>query len=232
MSAFDPELASKRWDQEYRRGRYHDEPPLSFVETILTTLQSRPAHWNGRGLYVGCGNGRNFLPLVDAGLNLWGLDLSAESLRQLSLQRPSLTDQLIRGDIRDFRADKPFDYVIAIQVFQHGAAADVATYFSQVHTLLRHGGLFFLRVNAATTQIYHRHTVLERNQFGGYTIRYDTGPKQELPVHFYSGDELSQLTQNGFEQVMPLREIRIERDQPQTGFWSQWEGIWQTQPVR
>ena len=39
--------------------------------------------WQSRGLYVGCGNGRNFLPLVDSGLELHGLDVSGESLRQL-----------------------------------------------------------------------------------------------------------------------------------------------------
>jgi len=35
--------------------------------------------------------------------------------------------------------------LIRIQVFQHGADADVATYFEKVGALLRPGGLFFLR---------------------------------------------------------------------------------------
>ena len=209
MPTLDPDLTSQRWDEEYRRGRYLDEPPIPFVETILTTLRTSPAHWNGTGLYVGCGNGRNYLPLADGGLELWGLDLSAESLHQLAGQRPERTSHLIQGDVRDFRFDTPFHYVIAIQVFQHGTAADVSTYFSQVRALLRPGGLFFLRVNAATTQIHHPHTVVERHGHGGFTIRYESGPKQGLPVHFYSADEITQLTQSGFDPVMSLREVRV-----------------------
>ena len=43
----------------------------------------------GTGLYIGCGNGRNYLPLVDAGLNLLGLDVSAEAIKRLSERRPA-----------------------------------------------------------------------------------------------------------------------------------------------
>src|ERR1700750_2950699 len=67
------------WDAEYRRGRYASEPPIAFVETILTMLRAEPALWGGRGLSVGCGNGRNYLPLVDAGATLDGIDLSLEA---------------------------------------------------------------------------------------------------------------------------------------------------------
>ncbi len=63
-------LAARRWDAEYRSGRYADDPPLPFVAEILATLDEHPALRDGVGLYVGCGNGRNYLPLVDAGLRL------------------------------------------------------------------------------------------------------------------------------------------------------------------
>ena len=59
-------------------------------------LRGRPAggvrprhHRRGRqrglrhGLYVGCGNGRNLLPLLDAGLDLTGLDISRQAIAQL-----------------------------------------------------------------------------------------------------------------------------------------------------
>jgi hypothetical protein len=60
------------WDAEYRDGRYSGEPPIAFVGTILETLRGEPALWPGPGLYVGCGNGRNYLPLVDGGADLAG----------------------------------------------------------------------------------------------------------------------------------------------------------------
>src|SRR6266480_5550060 len=104
--------------------------------------------------------------------------------------RRTPTDPSAAPDLRGlptFESSRPaFDYVIALQVFQHGAEADVTTYFTRVAALVRPGGLFFLRVNSASTQIYHAHTVVERNTMGGLTIRYDDGPKRGLLIHFFS----------------------------------------------
>jgi SAM-dependent methyltransferase len=200
-----------------------------FVQTILETLQGYASLRRGVGLYIGCGNGRNYLPLVDAGLELIGLDLSPESLRQLTKRRPACADRLRCMDVRAYAAEKRLSYIIAIQVLQHGTEADVVTYFAKVRTLLQPGGLFFLRVNAASTHIDYPHTVVDRNAFGGLTIRYEAGPKQGLPVHFYSYDELVRLTEAAFEPVLAPREERIMRRPPQTGFWTQWEAIWQKQ---
>lgn len=221
----DQRLAALRWDAEYRGGRYADEPPLPFVLKILAALDDDPAARDGFGLYVGCGNGRNYLPLVDAGLRLYGLDLSLEALRQLAGRRAA-PRPLVCGDFRGFTRGGGLSYVIAIQVFQHGTAADVATYFANVKAGLRQGGLLFLRVNSASTQVFHAHTVLERGERGGRTVRYDAGSKEDMAVHFFSREELADLARDGFEPVMPPRGEIIRRTPPQTGFWAQWEAIW------
>jgi SAM-dependent methyltransferase len=51
------------------------------------------------GVYVGCGNGRNLLPTLDAGLDLIGLDISAEAIGQLGQRRPDRADKPIVGDL-------------------------------------------------------------------------------------------------------------------------------------
>lgn len=215
-----------RWDADYRAGRYVDDPPLPFVRTILATLDENRGARNGSGLYVGCGNGRNFLPLIDAGLNLTGLDVSGEALTQLAERRPALAARLVRADFRDLESGAGLDYLIAIQVFQHGGEADVAAYFDRAASVLRPGGLMFLRVNSATTEVYHRHTVVERHPLGGVTVRYEDGPKRDLLVHFYSRAELLERTRERFSLVMEPREDVIRRDPPKTGCWAQWEAVW------
>ena len=160
----DERLTALRWDAEYRSGRYAADPPLPFVDDILAMLDATPALRDGIGVYVGCGNGRNYLSLVDAGLRVYGLDLSLEALRQLAARRTALP--LICGDFRGFAARGGLAYVVAIQVFQHGTVADVAAYFANVRAVLRPGGLFFLRVNSVATQIVRRHTVIERTAYG------------------------------------------------------------------
>ena len=221
------ELAATRWDAEYRAGRYVAEPPLPFVDRILSTLRADPAALAGVGLYVGCGNGRNYLPLVDAGLDLHGIDVSREALDQLVARRPALAPRLACGDFLGLASASPFDYLVAIQVFQHGAQADAAAYFDKTAAVLRAGAPFFLRVNSASTEMYLRHTVVDRNDAGGFTIRYDEGPKRGLCVHFYARAELLELARGRFRLVAEPREDVTARTPPQTGSWSQWEVVWQ-----
>lgn len=141
-------------------------------------------------------------------------------------REPALSTRLICADFRTFVSQRRFSYVIAIQVFQHGVAADVAKYFSGIGSLLSPGGLFFLRVNATSTQIRRPHTVIDRNDLGGVKILYEAGPKQGLPVHFYARDELLSLTRDDFAVVAEPREDVTVRTPPEAGHWVQWEAIW------
>jgi len=221
------ELVSTRWDAEYREGRYATEPPLAFADEIVATLRAHPDARAGTGLYVGCGNGRNYLPLADAGLNLQGLDVSREAIDQLAVRRPALAPRLACGDFLDLAVDAAFDYLVAIQVFQHGGAADAAAHFAKAAAALKSGGLLFVRVNSASTEIYFRHTVIEQNRFGGLTIRYDEGPKDGLCVHFYAREELLDLAQPRFRLLAGPRADVTHRAPPKTGRWAQWEAVWQ-----
>ncbi len=221
----DERKVSARWDKLYRAGRYAEDPPIPFVKKILSTLQTSSLR-NGTGLYVGCGNGRNYLPLVNSGLHLYGVDISQVALRQLAEKHPSVADLLIHADFRNLHAPEKYGYVIAIQVFQHGFSADVASYFANVKSMLAPGGLFFLRVNSASTHVHRPHTIAEQDQLGGKTVIYEASSKKGLPVHFYGKDEILQLTRDGFELVEELREDVTQRTPSEKGFWSQWEGIW------
>ena len=163
---------------------------------------------------------------MDGGCDLYGLDVSGEALKRLSERRPDLAARLVCDDVRSFSCERSFDYLVAIQVFQHGAEADAARYFERAAALLRSGGLFFLRVNSAATRVYHRHTVVERNESGGFTVRYEDGPKRGLLVHFYSQDELLERTEAQFATLIAPREDVIGRVPPETGSWAQWEAVW------
>ena len=224
----DTAFLAARWDAEYRNQRYVAEPPLPFVDRILHTLRADAAAARGVGLYVGCGNGRNFVPLVDASLDLFGLDVSGEAIEQLARRCPTLPrHRLLHGELRTFRTPiSHFDYIIAIQVLQHGGESDVAAYFGAIATLLRPGGLVFVRVNSASTQVYHAHTIVERNELGGFTVRYDDGPKTGLLIHFYSRAELIRHLDRAFTVVDPPREDVIAREPAKSGSWAQWETIW------
>ncbi|MGH3190323.1 MAG: hypothetical protein ACRDOL_24250 [Streptosporangiaceae bacterium] len=89
------------------------------------------------------------------------------------------------------------------------------------------GGLFCLRVNATATDVWPRHQVTEHHHEGSFTVRYLTGPKHGLSIHFFADAELDALFTGEFTPVLPLRLQQTRRDPPQPGQWSQWEAAWQ-----
>jgi hypothetical protein len=218
------------WDEEYRRGRFLDDPPLPFVAEIIATARAHGLE-SARGVYIGCGNGRNYLPLVASGLDLVGLDISPVAIAQLTERAPTRAARLICGDVEDLPPGVRYPVVIALQVFQHGDQATAHAELGRARDLVAPGGLFCVRVNAIGTDIEYPHTLEERGPDGRFTIRYRAGPKSGLRVHFYTAGELQELIEHDFAPVRPLREEVTERPRPQVGSWAQWEGIWARRTV-
>ena len=210
------------WDKEYAGGRYRDEPPVAFVADILAA--ARRAGLTS-GLYIGCGNGRNYEPLVRGGLDLTGLDISDVALRQLSARMPERRGSLVHGDLSALPEETRYGVVIGIQVFQHGHAEAAHAHLAAARARVAPGGLMAVRVNAAGTDIAFAHRVTGRND-DGVTIRYVAGPKAGLEIHFFGEAELRGLFAIGFEPVLPPRAQVTWRQPPEAGQWTQWEGIW------
>jgi SAM-dependent methyltransferase len=211
------------WDAEYNAGRYREEPPVAFTWDILAAARQADVT---RGLQIGCGNGRNYLPLAAGGLDLTGLDISAAAIAQLPDGAPSLRDRLVCGDLIALPAGAAWPLVIGIQVFQHGDRAAAHDHIRAAQQRATPGGLFCLRVNAAGTDIWPEHEVTEHDPDGGLTVHYLAGPKQGLLIHFFTATELGALFADRFTPVLPLRVQRTWRTPPQPGQWSQWEAIW------
>jgi hypothetical protein len=81
-------------------------------------------------------------------------------------------------------------------------------------------------VNAVGTDVAPEHEVIEQHGDGGFTVRYRAGPKENLQIHFFSSEELSNLFEAEFQPVLPLRPRSTWRTPPGRGQWSQWEAIW------
>lgn len=217
--------AAASWDAEYARGRYIGDPLVPFVWNIIEAarrLDASPV----RGLYIGCGNGRNYIPLIAAGLDVVGIDISQRAIDQLAARLPHPRSDLICSDVMALPAHSQFDVVIGIQVFQHGTAEESHAHFRKAMALIAPGGLFCVRVNAVGTHVEHRHTVLKSSRESGFTIRYEDGPKRGLAIHFFARSEIEALTRS----LVPLTPLSIQRTRrpiPRAGHWDQWEGIWQ-----
>jgi hypothetical protein len=206
------------WDGEYAAGRYVGEDAVGFVDDIAAACPH-----GTRALYVGCGNGRNFVPLLDAGLDLVGLDISRAAIDVLRARVPGA--RLVHGDVSALPDEEEFDAVIGIQVFQHGSRATAHDHIARAQWRVRPGGLFCIRVNAVGTDVWPDYELVEAHDDGGFTVRYRSGPKRGLEIHFFSALELDTVFA-GWAAMLPPRLSSTRREPPAPGQWSQWEGIW------
>lgn len=214
-----PKVVISNWDRAYNDGKYDQEAPVPFVADIIKTLRAEHQQ-AAQGFYPGCGNGRNLVPLLEAGLDIEANDISPVAIEQLKKRYHAA-----KASVGDFLVDsqKQYDYVLSLQLFQHVDAADVSELFQRVLQLLRPGGLFFLRVNSTHTQIIQKYETVTTVPEGGFTIRYNSGQKTGQRIHFYTAEEIHALTSPSFSVVMPLREEFIPRDDGT--YWAQWETI-------
>jgi predicted TPR repeat methyltransferase len=212
------------WDAEYAAGRYSGEPPVAFVDDILAAARGAGA---GSGLYIGCGNGRNYIPLTAAGLDLTGLDISATAIGQLAGRLPGRRDRLVAGDLSALPRGRRFPLVVAIQVLQHGTRAQAHKLLADSLDRVDAGGLYAIRVNAVGTDVHPAHQITERGADGSYSVRYTEGPKAGLTVHFWAARELdAAMSGAGFAPVLALRPQATWRAVREQGLWLQWEGIY------
>jgi SAM-dependent methyltransferase len=217
------EANTAAWEAEYASGRYLDEPPVAFVDDIVRASRATSRM---RGLYIGCGNGRNFMPLLAAGMDLVGLDISLTALQQLGTRLAPRRGLLICGEIRSLNPSAVFDVIVAIQVFQHGSRAETHRHIRDAQRRVAPGGLMCVRVNSTATDVFPAHDVVGRGDDGSFTVQYREGAKMGLDVHFFSEPELRTLFAEAFTPALDPREQVTIRTPASLGQWTQWEGIW------
>lgn len=99
----------------------------------------------GRVLELGCGTGRILLPLLEAGIDIEGLDRSAPMLARLHADaaRRGLTPRTHHRDLRAMPDDRHYDVVLAPYslVTYLTDAATLRDWLDAAHRLLNPGGL-------------------------------------------------------------------------------------------
>jgi hypothetical protein len=122
--------------------------------------------------------------------------------------------------------------VVGIQVFQHGTRVEAHQHLAAAAARVSAHGLLCVRVNATETDVEHAHDRLEEDADDrSFTVRYRSGPKAGLDIHFFTATELRTIVGQEFIDVLPPRLRTTTRTPPSRGEWSQWEAIWRYAPA-
>ena len=111
------DTTSRCYDMEMRMR--HDASGAGLGTREIAFLVGRAARAGGAVLELGCGTGRVSIPLAEAGIDVWALDLSEAILTELRRKASNLAAGVnarlhsVAGDMRAFTLDQRFAMVIA-----------------------------------------------------------------------------------------------------------------------
>ena len=215
--------AGRFWDAEYAKGRWADAKPIGFTSEIVTAAAAARLT---EGLYVGCGNGRNYRPLIEGGLDLIGLDVSPVAIEQLAERMPDRRDKLVTGDLSALPAGATYPLVVAIQVLHHGDREQARQLLTDTVARVAPGGMLAVGIETVGTDVYEPHDVLERAEDGSYTVRYHGGDGG-MVTHFRTirGVHI-ELAEAGLAPETLLQPRSAWRTPPDRGQTLELEGIY------
>lgn len=220
--------AASYWDAQFHRGRWSDAKPIGFTGEVIAAAKAAGI---SEGLYVGCGNGRNYIPMVAAGLDLIGLDISPVAIEQLADRLQGRRDRLIVGDLSALPRGAQYQLVVAIQVLHHGDRAQAKRLLSDTCGRIAPGGLLAIGIETVGTDVYEDHEVLERSGDSSYTIRY-LDQADGMTVHFRSVRGVhNELAAAGLVPEALLRPRSAWRTPPENGQTLELEGIYRRPAV-
>ena len=122
-------------------------PPNPEVMALLPELQAEGVR---RVLDAGCGAGRHLVPLAAAGFRVVGVDRELKVLGDLGrhLRGSPGSTWLAQGNLKSLPLHEGiFDFVLSVNVINHGYARDVAAYCRELDRVLKPGGFLFISVS-------------------------------------------------------------------------------------
>lgn len=196
-----------QWQSEEERSRWLQPDPD--VAAAVPLLQARGAR---SVLDLGCGVGRHACFLADAGFAVQAMDASTAGLDHAARQARELgLDVTFRDGLMTELPypDASFDYLLSFNVIYHGDGGVVARAVSEIHRVLKPGGLFHGTLLSKRNAKYGLGKEIAPNTFVIGGAEGDKGHP-----HFYcNAAELVTLLQ-GFE-LLSL----ADREQDKPGSW-------------
>lgn len=136
---YTPWYTSKLYYGNYYEQRICEEPPIVHKRLREITGQFSKYRQTNRLLDVGCGAGLLLQAARDHGWQAQGIDVSESSVRHVQ----SLGLEAFHGELKDAQFQQgQFDVITAAEIVEH--LFDPLAVVTEVHRLLRPGGLFWL----------------------------------------------------------------------------------------
>ncbi|HNR31628.1 MAG TPA: class I SAM-dependent methyltransferase [Candidatus Hydrogenedentes bacterium] len=157
----------------------------------------------GRVLDVGCSTGLMMSELTRAGFEAFGCDVSSEACAVVREQFGA--ERVCHGDTKDARGrfgESAFDIITLMDVIEH--FHDAAGGLRDIHSLLKPGGLVFLRTPSLSSPFFRLADWSYRLTLGRYTRAVQTIYHAEH-IYFFSEKGLRMLLEESGLSMVSMR---------------------------
>jgi SAM-dependent methyltransferase len=167
-------------------------------------------------LDIGVGGGRNTRLLCELGFDTFGIDVSAEGLKQTEglLVKLGFKPTLKRAQMTDLPFESnSFDAIISYGVFCYGTAAEMRRAIDEVHRVLKVGGHAFVVVRTTDDFRYGKGQSLEPDT---YLLTISETNEEGTVQHFLSESALrasfTAFSEFEFEKTETTFSARTRKD--------------------
>jgi ubiquinone/menaquinone biosynthesis C-methylase UbiE len=188
------EQAERHWDKLHTNQKFRPRYPNEDVVRFLAAFASTRDVSKMRALDIGVGGGRHTKLLCEFGFQTTGVDISAEGLKHADewLKSEGAKATMVHAPMTELPfEDNTFDVVVAYGVLYYSDEAGVKRAVSEVHRVLKPGGVAFAFTH--TTNDYRfgkgerieprtfKMTIEDTNELG--TVQHFLG-EEDVPVMF------------------------------------------------
>jgi len=172
---------------------------LEFFRFVFDSFAKTPAH---KILDVGCGTGRHYIPLMQEGYEVTGLDLSQNMLNVLrkKAKAAGLNPYAFRKDMREIDFTDEFDAIICMNsAFQYLLLdEDISQTLKAFHRALKPGGIAIIdMMNFLSLLGRYKETIVENYSKNGKNFKRATKHSVEDVPAIWNHSEFGIIEDNG-----------------------------------
>jgi len=201
------------WNQIYQNPEdytyYNVLTPHKSLEDVIHWFASKKVK---TVLDLGCGMGRNFFSLLEAGFDAYGIDNAGNGVNHILSQKTqyNISDKVILGKFQDLPyGDGFFDALISIQTLNHGYEADIMQGIKEIERVLHPGGYFFITVPGRVSLGKVRYCLVKTaKKVEPHTYLPTIGDEIGIPHYIFN----KQLIQKHFSRFKNLTIAKDEKD--------------------
>lgn len=182
---------STGWNKIYEKPDSYTYYDLEAPHTDIVKVSTYFTHEHVRSvLDVGCGTGRNLIPLAKAGFEMTGLDNAPNgiSAARRKVKAANAKAKLIVGAFEDLPfASDSFDAVISVQTLNHGYKKDILRGLSEIERILKEDGVFFFTVPGRISKGKVRYCLVKTaKKIEANTYIPTIGEETGIPHHIFT----------------------------------------------